>query len=236
MEKSLSLHKNLLEKQAVISFSNVDLFQGEKVVLKDISFTLYPAEACYLIGRSGSGKTTFLKAIYGSLPVHKGAAYVAGFDLQQLNPTTLPLFRRKLGMVFQNFLLFEDWTVRRNLAYILEATGWKERPRITARVMQVLEMVGLTGYEEKKITALSGGEQQRVVIARALLNQPPLIIADEPTGNLDPDTSDEILYLLNRLSREFGTSIVIATHDYRLIKKFPARVYKCDDHRILEVD
>jgi cell division transport system ATP-binding protein len=230
------LYKNLVEKQSVISFTNVDLYQGDNLVLKDISFSLAPAEACYLIGRSGSGKTTFLKAIYGNLPVKKGEAYVAGFDLLKTDRAALPMLRRKLGMVFQNFLLFEDWTVRRNLSYILEATGWKERPKITARVIQVLEMVGLTGYEEKKVTALSGGEQQRVVIARALLQNPSVIIADEPTGNLDPDTSDEILYLLNRLSREFGTSIIIATHDYRLIKKFPARVYKCDQGRILEVD
>lgn len=119
--------------------------------------------------------------------------------------------------------------------YIMEATGWKDRAQMTARVLQVLEMVGLTGHEKKPVTALSGGEQQRVVIARALLNNPPIIIADEPTGNLDPDTSDEILYLLNRLSREFGTSIIVATHDYRLIQKFPARVYKCEGGKITEV-
>jgi cell division transport system ATP-binding protein len=225
-----------VEKPPVISFTNVDIYQGEDPILKHIDFTLSPAETCYLIGKSGSGKTTFLKAIYGSLPIRSGAAFVAGFDLQQLQSTNVPMLRRKLGMVFQNFLLFNEWTVGRNLSYILEATGWKERPKITARVLQVLEMVGLNGYEKKKVTALSGGEQQRVVIARALLNNPPLIIADEPTGNLDPDTSDEILYLLNRLSREFGTSIIIATHDYRLIRKFPARVYKCENKKVIEVE
>ena len=138
-------------------------------------------------------------------------------------------------MVFQDFILFEDWSVGRNLMYILEATAWKDRTQMTARVLQVLDMVALTGYEKKPVTSLSGGEQQRLVIARALLNNPPIIIADEPTGNLDPDTSDEILYLLNRLAREFGTSIIIATHDYRLIQKFPARVYKCETGLITEV-
>jgi cell division transport system ATP-binding protein len=138
-------------------------------------------------------------------------------------------------MVFQDFILFEDWSVGRNLMYILEATGWKDRPQMTARVLKVLEMVGLLGHEKKMVKSLSGGEQQRVVIARALLNNPPILIADEPTGNLDPDTSDEILYLLNRLTREHGTSIIIATHDYRLIQKFPARVYRCEGSEIKEV-
>jgi len=155
--------------------------------------------------------------------------------LTDIKDTSIPLLRRKLGMVFQDFILFDEWSVGRNLMYILEATGWKDRPQMTARVLQVLEMVGLTGQEKKPVTALSGGEQQRVVIARALLNNPPIIIADEPTGNLDPDTSDEILYLLNRLSREFGTSIIIATHDYRLIQKFPARVYKCENGKLTEI-
>ena len=225
-----------MNKPSVIEFDAVDIWQEDKLVLSGGNFRLAPAETCYLIGKSGSGKTSFLKAIYGSIPIKSGEAKVAGFDLGKLEDRDVPMLRRKLGMVFQDFILFDEWTVGRNLLYILEATGWKDRAQMTARVLQVLEMVNLQGHEKKPVTALSGGEQQRVVIARALLNNPPIIIADEPTGNLDPDTSDEILYLLNRLAREFGTSIIIATHDYRLIQKFPARVYKCEDSRITEVE
>lgn len=225
-----------MDKPSVISFSEVDIYQEDTLVLGKVDFNLAPAETCYIIGKSGSGKTSFLKTIYGSIPVKVGKAIVAGFHLHELEEKNIPMLRRKLGMVFQDFILFDDWSVGKNLMYILEATGWKDRGQMTARVLQVLDMVGLAGYEKKPVTSLSGGEQQRVVIARALLNNPPIIIADEPTGNLDPDTSDEILYLLNRLSREFGTSIIIATHDYRLIKKFPARVYKCENSGITEVE
>lgn len=145
------------------------------------------------------------------------------------------MLRRSLGMVFQDFILFEDWTVGKNLLFVLEATGWKDVASMKGRVLDVLQMVGLQGYEKRPIKLLSGGEQQRVVIARALLNNPSVIIADEPTGNLDPDTSDDILYLLSRLTREFGTSTIVATHDYRLLDKFPARVYKCFDGKLTEV-
>ncbi|MFZ1559739.1 MAG: ATP-binding cassette domain-containing protein [Saprospiraceae bacterium] len=224
-----------MQKSKVIEFDDVDIWQEDKLVLSKVDFKLATAETCYIIGKSGSGKTSLLKTIYGSIPVRSGHAVVAGFDLNELTDTSIPLLRRKLGMVFQDFILFDEWSVGRNLMYIMEATGWKDRAQMTARVLQVLEMVGLTGHEKKPVTALSGGEQQRVVIARALLNNPPIIIADEPTGNLDPDTSDEILYLLNRLSREFGTSIIVATHDYRLIQKFPARVFKCEGGKITEV-
>jgi cell division transport system ATP-binding protein len=219
----------------IIEFEQADIYQAESLVLSKVNFKLAPAETCYLIGRSGSGKTSFLKTIFGSLPFSKGKGIVAGVDLTMLKEKDIPALRRKIGMVFQDFILFEDWTVGRNLMYILEATGWKERPQMTARVLKVLEMVGLLGYEKKNVRSLSGGEQQRVVIARALLNNPPIIIADEPTGNLDPETSDEILYLLNRLTREHGTSIIIATHDYRLIQKFPARVYRCEGTQLTEV-
>ncbi|MBK9256267.1 MAG: ATP-binding cassette domain-containing protein [Saprospiraceae bacterium] len=218
-----------------MKFEGVDIYQGDLIVLNKIHFNLAPAESCYIIGKSGSGKTSFLKTIYGQLPVKSGQAIVVDYDLNNLRQKEIPALRRKIGMVFQDFILFEHWTVGRNLMYILEATGWKDRNQMVQRVVEVLGMVGLNGYEKKPVHQLSGGEQQRVVIARALLNNPPVIIADEPTGNLDPDTSDEILYLLNRLSREFGTSIIIATHDYRLISKFPARVYKCAEGRLEEV-
>lgn len=225
-----------MDKSKVIEFEGVDICQDHKLVLSQVNFALATAESCYVIGKSGSGKTSFLKAIYGSLPISIGRAQVASFDLVGLSEKQIPLLRRQLGMVFQDFILFDEWTVGRNLLYILEATGWKDRTQMTARVLQTLEMVGLTGFEKKKITELSGGEQQRVVIARALLNQPKIIIADEPTGNLDPETSDEILYLLNRLAREFGTAIIVATHDYRLLQKFPARVYRCEKGKILEIN
>jgi len=224
-----------LDNSFVLEFDDVDIYQENNLVLNKVDFKLAAAETCYIIGKSGSGKTSFLKTIYGSIPLISGKATVAGFQLNGLESKQIPHLRRKLGMVFQDFILFEDWSVGKNLMYILEATGWKDRGQMTARVLQVLDMVGLNGYEKKPVTSLSGGEQQRVVIARALLNNPPIIIADEPTGNLDPDTSDEILYLLNRLSREFGTSIIIATHDYRLIQKFPARVYKCEGGKITEI-
>lgn len=225
----------LLQLTPVIQLENSTIYQDDKVILEDVHFKLFPAETCYLIGKSGSGKTSFLKTIYGSLPLSKGTGTVAGFHLEDLKINELPRLRRNLGMVFQDFILFDEWTVGKNLLYILEATGWKDRSKMTARVLEVLEMVGLTGYERNPITSLSGGEQQRVVIARALLNNPPILIADEPTGNLDPETSDEILYLLSRLSRENGTSIIIATHDYRLIEKFPARIFKCENKKLTEI-
>lgn len=219
----------------IIEFENTDISQGDLVVLNKVNFTLAQAETCYIIGKSGSGKTSFLKTIYGSLPAHGTKAIIDGFDLLNLEKKSLPALRRRIGMVFQDFVLFDQWTVGRNLLYILEATGWKDRHKMVERVLEVLRMVHLHGYEKRPVHHLSGGEQQRVVIARALLNNPPVIIADEPTGNLDPDTSDEILYLLNRLSREFSTSIIIATHDYRLINKFPARVYQCAEGKLEEV-
>jgi cell division transport system ATP-binding protein len=225
-----------LENRYIIDFEDADIYQGDALILSKVDFRLAPAETCYIIGKSGSGKTSFLKTIFGSIQLTNGKATVVDTDLRKLSSKEIPALRRKIGMVFQDFILFEDWSVGRNLMYILEATGWTDRPKMTARVLKVLEMVGLQGYEKKMIQKLSGGEQQKVVIARALLNNPPLIIADEPTGNLDPNTSDEILYLLNRLTRDHGTSIIIATHDYRLIQKFPARVYRCENGKILEVN
>jgi cell division transport system ATP-binding protein len=225
----------VLGSKNVIEFEDADIYQGDTLVLSKVDFKLAPAETCYIIGRSGSGKTSFLKTIFASLPLKKGTGIVASTDLRTIKEKDIPMLRRQIGMVFQDFVIFEDWSVGRNLFYILEATGWKDRAQMTARVLKVLEMVGLLGYEKKLVKTLSGGEQQRVVIARALLNNPQILIADEPTGNLDPDTSDEIFYLLNRLTREHGTSIIIATHDYRLIQKFPARVYRCGGNQIKEV-
>lgn len=224
-----------VEKKFVVEFEHADIIQGDRVVLSDINFRLAHAETCYIVGKSGSGKTSFLKTIYGTLSLKTGSGIVVNFDLRTLERKNLYQLRRHLGMVFQDFNLFTEWTIGRNLLYVMEATGWKDRQKMVNRVLEVLDMVGLSGMEKVSVSELSGGEQQRVVIARALLNNPPLIIADEPTGNLDPDNSDSILYLLNGLSRDFGTSIIIATHDYRLIDKFPARIYRCESGHLSEI-
>lgn len=233
----LSLRQNCfdLNNPFVIQFENADIYQGEFPVLNKVNFTLAKAESCYIIGKSGSGKSSFLKAIYGNVKIVGEMARMGDFDLLSLKKQDVPALRRTLGMVFQDFILFEDWTVGKNLLFILEATGWKDVTAMKNRAIEVLKMVGLQGYEKRQVKLLSGGEQQRVVIARALLNNPSVIIADEPTGNLDPETSDEILYLLNRLSREFGTSTIVATHDYRLLDKFPARIYRCAEGYLTEV-
>lgn len=219
----------------VINFKNTDICHGYDLVLKSIDFSLAKAETCYIVGKSGSGKSSLLKTIYGQIKPQGGKSEVAGFDLQTLKENDLHKLRRKIGMVFQEFHLFEDWTVGKNLWYVLEATGWRKKDEMTARIYEVLSLAGLPGLEKKLIKTLSGGQKQQVAIARALLNYPEIIVADEPTGNLDPDTSDEILYLLNRLSREQGTTIIIATHDYRLIQKFPARIFRCTDESLVEV-
>lgn len=224
-----------VENKFVVEFNHAHILQGDRVILSDVNFKLAQAETCYIVGKSGSGKTSFLKTIYGTLPLKSGAGRVVNFDLPTLERNELYKLRRHLGMVFQDFNLFMDWSIGRNLMYVLEAIGWKDRSKMVNRVLEVLEMVGLSGMEKDQVSELSGGEQQRVVISRALLNNPPLIVADEPTGNLDPDNSDSILYLLNGLARDFGTSIIIATHDYRLIDKFPARIYKCEDGKLFEI-
>ncbi|MFZ1703379.1 MAG: ATP-binding cassette domain-containing protein [Saprospiraceae bacterium] len=219
----------------VIEFKNVDICYGYELVLKNIEFSLAKAETCYIVGKSGSGKSSFLKTLYGQIKPQDGVAKVANFDLHSIQEKELHKLRRKIGMVFQEFHLFEDWTVGTNLWYVLEATGWRKKEEMTTRIYEVLALVGLQGLEKKMVKTLSGGQMQQVAIARALLNHPDIIIADEPTGNLDPETSDEILYLLNRLSREQGTTILIATHDYRLIQKFPARIFRCQDSSLIEI-
>jgi len=219
----------------VIDFKNVNVCHGFEMVLKDIHFSLAKAETCYIVGKSGSGKSSFLKTIYGQIKPDQGTAHVADFDLHNIKESELHKLRRKIGMIFQEFHLFEEWTVGKNLWYVLEATGWRKKEEMTKRVYEVLALVGLQGMEKRPVKFLSGGQMQQVAIARALLNYPDIIIADEPTGNLDPDTSDEILYLLNRLSREQGTTILIATHDYRLIQKFPGRIFRCQNGSLQEI-
>jgi cell division transport system ATP-binding protein len=213
----------------VIDMKNASIEQSNVTILRAIDFDLSEAEICYIIGKSGSGKSSLLKALYAEANVVEGQARILNFDLKKIKRSQVPELRRNLGMVFQDFRLFDQWTAAHNLSFVLVATDWRDKALIKARVEEVLEMVGLSQYFNTKVYQLSGGEQQRLAIARALLNKPQIIIADEPTGNLDPDTSDEIFYLLNRIVRETKSALLLATHDYRIIQKFPARIFKCED-------
>ncbi len=211
----------------VIDLVGLDLYYGDVPVLTDINFKLSRSEFAYLVGFTGSGKTTFLRCLYGAQPVHRGKAFVTGVDLSKLKPSQLHKYRRKIGMVFQDFKLLPDLTAAQNLDFVLRATRFP-RPKRKARIKEVMEWVGLEHKTGSYPPMMSGGEQQRLAIARAILNDPQLIIADEPTGNLDPFMTDEIMYLFSRLNKEMGTAILLATHDYRVLDKFPARVVKLE--------
>lgn len=215
----------MINDNIVVNLKNIDIFQQKHLVLSNVNLQVSSGEFIYLIGQTGSGKSSLLKVMYGDLYINSGEGLVAGFDLKKLHERDIPYLRRKLGIVFQDFHLLTDRTVQKNLEFVLKATGWKDKTLIKERMLDVLEKVGLRSKLKKMTHELSGGEQQRVVIARALLNNPELILADEPTGNLDPDTSEEIVLLLREISRS-GTAIVMATHDYQLIKNLPARVIK----------
>lgn len=209
----------------VITLKNVDIFQQKHLVLTSVNFSMDKGEFVFLIGQTGSGKSSLLKVIYGDLPIGSGEGMVTGFDLKKLHDRDVPFLRRKLGIVFQDFHLLTDRTVEKNLEFVMRATGWKDKKLIADRMLDVLEKVGLRSKLKKMPHELSGGEQQRVVIARALLNDPEIILADEPTGNLDPDTSEEIVLLLKEISRS-GTSVLMATHDYQIIRNMPSRIIK----------
>jgi cell division transport system ATP-binding protein len=210
--------------------------QGERTILSSVQMSLSRAEFVYLIGKTGSGKSSLLKTLWGEIPLQQGRGKVAGLDLTQLTPALVRDLRQKLGIVFQDFYLFEDWSVWDNLRFVLDATGWADSEQKDARIRQVLKDVGLGDTEQSVAGQLSGGEQQRLVIARAILNTPEIIIADEPTGNLDPDTSVEILRLLRSLAVQYNTAIFMATHDYAMIDRFPGRVYRCHDGKVDEID
>lgn len=216
------------ETNTVIKLKNVDIYQQKHLVLSNVNLDIAQGEFLYLIGQSGSGKSSLLKIIYGDLYIATGEGMITGFDLKKLNENDVPYLRRKLGIVFQDFHLLNDRSVEKNLEFALKATGWKERSQIESRIVDVLEKVGLRSKLKKMPHELSGGEQQRVVIARALLNNPEIILADEPTGNLDPDTSEEIVLLLRDIATS-GTSVLMATHDYQIIRNMPARIIKTDD-------
>ncbi len=224
-----------MEKEPIITFTGADILQGDHLVLRNIDLTISKGEFVYLIGKVGSGKSSLIKTIHAELPLINGEGMVAGFDLRKLKNKQIPFLRRKLGIVFQDFQLLTDRSVFENLEFVLRATGWKNQPDIKKRVEDVLEKVGVANKGYKMPHQLSGGEQQRVSIARALLNEPEIILADEPTGNLDPEASEEILKLLMEISYNERT-VIMATHNYTLLKRFVARTIKCDKSQIEEVN
>jgi cell division transport system ATP-binding protein len=218
----------------IVQIKNASVYQDKSLIISDINLTISEGEFVYLIGKTGSGKSSFLKTLYGALVLKNGEGSVCGFDLTRLDRSSIPFLRRKLGIVFQDFNLLSDRNVEQNLLFVLKATGWTNKRQMAERVDTVLNEVGLPEAHKRMPNQLSGGEQQRIVIARALLNQPPLIIADEPTGNLDPETSDDILTLLRNLSIHSNTAVLFATHDYRILQHFPARIIRCQNGRILD--
>jgi cell division transport system ATP-binding protein len=220
----------------IIQLKNVSVFQGNSQILGDVNLNINNGEFVYLIGKTGFGKSSLLKTLYGDLPLTQGEGNVAGFDLKKLTWKTLPNLRRKLGIVFQDFQLLSDRNVNDNLVFALKSTGWTDKSKIQNRIDEVLNLVGLKTKGFKMSFELSGGEQQRVVIARALLNSPELILADEPTGNLDPETSDEIITLLQQIAKESNTAMLIATHDYLMMKKFPSRTIRCEGGKVIDLD
>lgn len=222
-----------MNSNAIISLRNVDVYQQKNLVLTGVNLTIHKGEFAFLIGQTGSGKSSLLKILYGELHIANGEGYVADFDLKNLKDAQVPYLRRKLGIVFQDFQLLTDRTIEKNLIFVLKATGWKDKKLIDERIKDVLEKVGLRSKLKKMPHELSGGEQQRVVIARALLNDPEIILADEPTGNLDPLISAEIMQLLKQINQN-GTSVLMATHDYQLIKSFPSRIIKCENGKVNE--
>lgn len=218
----------------IVRLKDVEIFQEGNSILEKVNMRITKGEFVYLIGKTGSGKSSLLKTLYGALALEKGTGEVAGFNLKELNRKNIPLLRRKLGIVFQDFNLLSDRTVEDNLSFVLDATGWKGEAQTKKRIKDILEQVNLSDKAKKMPYELSGGEQQRVVIARALLNKPEIILADEPTGNLDPETADDILLLLRQLAQINDTAVLFATHDYRILENFPARIIRCLNGKILE--
>ena len=223
-----------MSPDTIVHIENVNIFQSRNLILSGVSLSIDKGEFVYLIGKTGSGKSSLLKMLYGDMEMVQGEATVAGFHLNRLKEKQVPYLRRKLGIVFQDFQLLIDRSINSNLLFVLRATGWKDKEKMQQRVQEVLEKVHLATKGFKMPHELSGGEQQRVVIARALLNHPDLILADEPTGNLDPETSEGIMNLLFEISKS-GSAVLMVTHNYPVIEKFPARVIKCENGRLVEV-
>jgi cell division transport system ATP-binding protein len=221
-------------QESIIELKHVNIYQGTNLVLQDVNLTVRKGEFVYLVGKTGTGKSSLLKTMYGDLPLKEGDATVVGFNLREMDWKKVPFLRRNLGVVFQDFQLLTDRNVNDNLKFVLRATGWRDHKLMDEKIIDVLDKVNLKAKGFKMPFELSGGEQQRVDIARALLNSPKLILADEPTGNLDPETSDEIMQLLFHISRDYGTAIVMATHDYIVINKFPARMVRTERGRVID--
>lgn len=232
---SLTLtHQIKIMSETILKLRNAAIYQRENLILSEVNVEVNKGEFVYLIGKTGTGKSSFMKTLYGDLPLQEGEGEITDYDLRKLKSKEIPFLRRKLGIVFQDFKLLNDRTVRDNLLFVLKATGWKDKTAMNSKIDQVLSKVGMQSKDFKYPYQLSGGEQQRVAIARALLNDPELILADEPTGNLDPQTSVEVMELLKEINAH-GNTILMATHDYALILKYPSKTLKCDGQRVFEV-
>ena len=218
--------------ETIVELTDAKIYQGKNLILEDVNLTVSRGEFVYLVGKTGTGKSSLLKTIYGDLPLLEGEGSVAGFNLKHMDWKKVPFLRRTLGVVFQDFQLLTDRTVNENLKFVLKATGWKDDKLMNEKIADVLDKVGLRSKGFKMPFEISGGEQQRVDIARALLNSPKLILADEPTGNLDPETSHEIMQLLFNICKDYGTAIIMATHDYIVINKYPARTLRTEKGRV----
>lgn len=223
----------MFSNDPVVRVRDVSIFQDSNTVLNSVAFDIEKGEFVYLVGRTGSGKSSLLKTLYADLPLRLGDMMVAGFSVREIKPQQVPLLRRKVGIIFQDFQLFPDRTVGENLTFVMKATGWRDSAKMKARLVEVLMQVGLGSVEKKMPHQLSGGEQQRVVIARALINEPLILFADEPTGNLDPEVSSGIMKLFQQINKS-GTAILMATHSYGLIRRNPMRVLKCEDGKVLD--
>ena len=220
--------------ESIVDYKNVELSRKELIVLKDVSLKISRGEFVYLIGKVGSGESTLIKSMYCEIPIENGDATVFGYDLHSIRRKDVPMLRRKIGIVFQDFQLLTDRSVYDNLLFVLRATGWRDKREIDERIETVLKKVGMSNKSYKMPHELSGGEQQRIVIARALLNDPLLILADEPTGNLDPETGHQIISLLSSISKS-GTAILMATHNISLVEEFPGRILKCEAKKIIDM-
>ncbi|MBS1920902.1 MAG: ATP-binding cassette domain-containing protein [Bacteroidetes bacterium] len=220
--------------ESIIELKHASIYQGNNLILQDVNLAVNKGEFVYLVGKTGTGKSSLLKTLYGELPLRDGEGTVAGFNLKTLDWKKLPYLRRNLGVVFQDFQLLTDRNVNNNLKFVLKATGWTDEKMMDEKIGDVLDKVGLKAKGFKMPYELSGGEQQRVDIARALLNSPKVILADEPTGNLDPETSDEIMHLLINISKDYATTVIMASHDYIVVQKFPARMIRTEKGRVLD--
>ncbi|MGE5521421.1 MAG: cell division ATP-binding protein FtsE [Candidatus Dadabacteria bacterium] len=220
--------------EILVEIRNANIYQGDSLILEDVNLSVNKGEFVYLVGKTGTGKSSLLKTMYGELELREGEGNVVGYDLRKLTWKTVPYLRRNMGVIFQDFQLLTDRNVNENLKFVLKAIGWRDEKLMDEKIADVLDKVGLRSKGFKMPFEMSGGEQQRVDIARALLNSPKLILADEPTGNLDPETSDEIMNLLIHIARDYGTSVIMATHDYIVIQKFPARMVKTEHGRVID--